>query len=95
MDSQVVEEIVPLPEALAAIFMVTLQNFNVALGFRVFEGKDSEFLSLRDMLFNLYRSQIEAVSRLYHYSSLIWEFFEFTAAIFDFTHFHSDITLVF
>ena len=49
-----IEEVVPFPEMLSTVIVVTFQNFNVSFGFRILKGKDSEFLGGRNVLFNLH-----------------------------------------
>ena len=57
VDSQVVEEVVPLLELLAAF--IALQDFHLPLWSWVFESEDSVVLGWRDMLFNPDRTQVE------------------------------------
>ena len=55
VDPQVIKEIVPLPEVLATVFFIALQNFDDSLGFRILESEYSVFVCRRWVLFNLYR----------------------------------------
>lgn len=48
-----IEEIVPLTEVLATVFMITFEDFNEALALRIFEAKDPEFLCVWHVLLNL------------------------------------------
>ena len=54
VDAQVVEEVVPLPEVLAALFVVAFEDLDIALALGVLEGKDPELLRRRHVLFNLH-----------------------------------------
>lgn len=53
VNSKVIEEIVPLSEMLATVFMVTFQDLNVSFRLRILERKDSEFLRSGNMLLDL------------------------------------------
>ena len=44
VDAKVVEEVVPLPEVLAAVVMIALKNLNVSFRLGVLEREDPEFL---------------------------------------------------
>lgn len=54
VDAEMVKEVVPLAEMFPAIFMVTFQNLYIPLGFGILECEYSEFLSVRNVLLDLY-----------------------------------------
>ena len=64
VDSQVVEKVVPFSKVLSAIVVVTLQDLDIPLGLGVLEGEDSEFLGIRNVLFDLDGLQVEGLTSL-------------------------------
>jgi hypothetical protein len=59
VDSQMIEEIVPFSKPFLAPFVITLQDFDVPLGSRIFIGENPVLFGIWDMLFYLYRSEIK------------------------------------
>ena len=70
VDPQVVKEVVPLSEVLSAIVVIALQDFDKTFGLRILESEDPKFLSGRNVLFYLNRSQIEGRTSLDQHSHI-------------------------
>lgn len=64
VDSQMVEEVVPLAEPLVASNVVALEDLDIALGSWVLVGEDAVLLGVGAMLFDVHLLQIEVFSGL-------------------------------
>lgn len=81
VDAEMIEKVVPLPKPFVAAFFITLQHFDIALRRRVLVCENSEFFSVRHMLFDLYRSKIKCTSCLHCYYHVIFHLIESIAYI--------------
>lgn len=71
VNAEVVEEVVPLAEVLAAVGAVALQDLDVALALGVLEGEDTEVLRGRHVLLDLHRPQVEGLARLHRHTHVV------------------------
>ena len=67
-----IEKVVPLPEKHLAPTVVALQELHVSLRARIFVFENAELPSVRNLLVNLDRAEIEVLTHLYRYLGSLW-----------------------
>ena len=74
VNSEVVEEVMPLPEKHVTPLVVAFQNFDVPLGAWVFVFEDSELPCFWYFLVNFDSAEVKLVACFYAYFCSIWDF---------------------